>query len=85
MRDGPDQAAHQRRQRQAAANLVAAAEAAMGGIGEMISDGVEGRLVSGAPPDIEGLARACLDYFRDPELRLRHGAAGAGPRRGARR
>ena len=48
---------------------------AMGGIGEMISDGVEGRLVSGAPPDIEGLARACLDYFRDPELRLRHGAA----------
>jgi glycosyltransferase involved in cell wall biosynthesis len=48
---------------------------AMGGIGEMIDDGVEGRLLCGRPPDIAGLAEACLAYFRDPELRRRHGAA----------
>ena len=49
---------------------------AMGGIGEMIRDGVEGRLVQGAPPDIEGLAAACLAYFHDADSRKRHGAAG---------
>ena len=48
---------------------------AMGGIGEMIDDGVEGRLLCGRPPDIAGLAEACLAYFHDPELRRRHGAA----------
>ena len=48
---------------------------AMGGIGEMIDDGVEGRLLCGRPPDIAGLAEACLAYFRDPELRRRHGTA----------
>jgi glycosyltransferase involved in cell wall biosynthesis len=48
---------------------------AMGGIGEMIDDGVEGRLVRGRPPDIEALAAACLDYFHDPETRRRHGVA----------
>ena len=48
---------------------------AMGGIGEMIDDGVEGRLVRGQPPDIEALAEACLSYFFDPEMRRRHGIA----------
>ena len=48
---------------------------AMGGIGEMIDDGVEGRLARGRPPDIEGLAEACLSYFFDPEMRRRHGTA----------
>ena len=48
---------------------------ANGGIAEMFTDGVDGRLVRGAPPDIEGLAAACLDYFRDADARLRHGAA----------
>jgi glycosyltransferase involved in cell wall biosynthesis len=48
---------------------------AMGGIGEMIDDGVEGRLARGQPPDIEALAQACLDYVTDPELRRCHGAA----------
>jgi glycosyltransferase involved in cell wall biosynthesis len=48
---------------------------AMGGIGEMIDDGVEGRLARGQPPDIAVLAEACLDYFFDPEMRRRHGAA----------
>jgi hypothetical protein len=37
----------------------------MGGIGEMIDDSVEGQLVTGAPPDIKGLADACLAYFDD--------------------
>jgi glycosyltransferase involved in cell wall biosynthesis len=53
----------------------AVAAFAMGGISEMIDDGVEGRLVSGKPPDIEGLAEACLAYFHDPKLRAAHGAA----------
>jgi glycosyltransferase involved in cell wall biosynthesis len=48
---------------------------AMGGIGEMIEDGVEGRLARGRPPDIEALAEACLSYFFDPEIRRCHGAA----------
>lgn len=48
---------------------------AMGGIAEMCADGIEGRLCRGKPPDIEGLADACLDYFHQPEMRLAHGAA----------
>lgn len=48
---------------------------ANGGISEMIAGGTEGILVKGRPPDIEGLAEACLAYFRDPALRARHGAA----------
>ncbi len=48
---------------------------AMGGIGEMIDDGIEGRLACGQPPDIDALAEACLSYFHDPEMRRRHGAA----------
>jgi len=47
----------------------------MGGIGEMIADGVEGRLVRGRPPDVAGLAEACLGYFRDAAARQHHGAA----------
>ena len=48
---------------------------AMGGIGEMLEDGVEGRLAGGRPPDIAGLAEACLTYFHDPVMRRAHGAA----------
>jgi len=48
---------------------------AMGGISEMVKDGTEGRLVVGKPPDIEGLATACLDYFYHPEMRRQHAAA----------
>jgi glycosyltransferase involved in cell wall biosynthesis len=48
---------------------------AMGGIVEMIDDGVEGRLARGQPPDIEALAEACLSYFFDPEMRRRRGTA----------
>jgi len=45
----------------------------VGGIGEMIEDGVEGKLVCGRPPDVPGLARACLDYIRDENTRLQNG------------
>ena len=48
---------------------------AMGGIGEMIDDGVEGRLACGRPPEIVALAEACLGYFFDPEMRHLHGSA----------
>lgn len=47
----------------------------VGGIGEMITDGVEGRLLVGRPPDIEALAQACLSYFDDPETWRRRGQA----------
>lgn len=47
----------------------------VGGMGEMIEDGVEGRLLEGHPPDIEALAQACLSYFDTPELWRRRGAA----------
>jgi glycosyltransferase involved in cell wall biosynthesis len=48
---------------------------AMGGIPEMVADGATGFLVSGAPPDLEGLARAFVRYFRDASLRREHGMA----------
>lgn len=48
---------------------------AMGGIGEMIDDGVEGRLACGRPPDVDAIADACLSYFFDPDMRRRHGTA----------
>lgn len=48
----------------------------VGGVSEMLRDGVTGALVSGSPPDVNGLAEVFLRYFRDPELRRRHGAAG---------
>lgn len=41
----------------------------MGGIGEMVEDGVTGLLVRGDPPDIDGLARALKSLIRDPERR----------------
>jgi glycosyltransferase involved in cell wall biosynthesis len=47
----------------------------VGGVSEMIDDGVEGALVAGAPPDVPALAAAMLRAFRDPELRRRQGAA----------
>jgi glycosyltransferase involved in cell wall biosynthesis len=48
----------------------------VGGMGEMITDGVSGRLAPGSPPDVGALAEACLNYFADAALRQRHGAAG---------
>jgi glycosyltransferase involved in cell wall biosynthesis len=47
----------------------------VGGMPEMIDDGVSGRLVPGSPPDIEAMANACLNYMADPAMRRRHGAA----------
>jgi glycosyltransferase involved in cell wall biosynthesis len=47
----------------------------VGGMAEMIDDGVNGRLVPGSPPDIEALANACLNYIADAGMRQRHGAA----------
>ena len=47
----------------------------VGGIGEMIEDGVEGRLLTGRPPDVEALARACLSYFDDADAWRRRGVA----------
>ena len=46
----------------------------VGGMAEMIDDGVSGRLVPGSPPDIEALAKACLNYIADAGMRRRHGA-----------
>ncbi len=48
----------------------------VGGMGEMIEDGVSGRLAPGSPPDIAALAEACRNYFFDAGLRRRDGAAG---------
>jgi glycosyltransferase involved in cell wall biosynthesis len=45
----------------------------VGGIGEMVSSGENGMLVSS--PDVDALARACAKYANDPELRKRHGLA----------
>ena len=51
---------------------------AVGGIGEMITDGVEGRLLNGYPPDIGGMADACLNAMADPAAwRVRGTAARA--------
>jgi glycosyltransferase involved in cell wall biosynthesis len=48
----------------------------VGGVGEMLKDGVTGTLVRGSPPDVDGLAREMLRYLRDPALRDAHGQAG---------
>ena len=48
----------------------------VGGVGEMVEDGVTGTLVRGPTPDAPGLAAAMLRYARDPALRARHGALG---------
>jgi glycosyltransferase involved in cell wall biosynthesis len=47
----------------------------VGGIGEMLDEGVEGTLVRGTPPDVPGLAAAMLRCFREPEHRRQQGAA----------
>jgi glycosyltransferase involved in cell wall biosynthesis len=47
----------------------------VGGIGEMLDDGVEGALVPGTPPDVPALAAAMLRCFREPERRRAQGAA----------
>jgi glycosyltransferase involved in cell wall biosynthesis len=47
----------------------------VGGIPEMIEDGVTGALVRGSPPDLEGLANAFVRYAGDAGLRRRHGDA----------
>lgn len=47
-----------------------------GGVPEMVVDGVTGALVSGNPPDCEGLAEQMLRYARDPQLCRDHGRAG---------
>lgn len=47
---------------------------AVGGVPEIVRDGIEGRLVP--PGDPEALAGALLELLRDPELRERMGAAG---------
>jgi glycosyltransferase involved in cell wall biosynthesis len=49
---------------------------AVGGIAEMLDDGVEGALVPGAPPDVAGLAASLLRCFREPERRRQQGGAG---------
>lgn len=46
----------------------------VGGIGEMVTDGVTGALVPS--PDVDAMAKACAAYVGDPELRKKHGAAG---------
>ena len=47
----------------------------VGGIPEMIEDGVTGTLVRGSPPDVDGLAAAFCRYASDAGLRQRHGDA----------
>ena len=47
----------------------------VGGISEMLDDGVEGAVVRGTPPDVEGLAAAMLRCFREPKRRREQGAA----------
>jgi glycosyltransferase involved in cell wall biosynthesis len=47
----------------------------VGGVSEMMNDGVEGALVPGTPADVPALASAMLRAFRDPELRRRQSAA----------
>lgn len=48
----------------------------VGGIPEMVDDGVTGLLADGRPPDVDQLARHMLTYVRSPALRASHGAAG---------
>ena len=48
--------------------------AAASGTTSLVQDGVTGRLSE--PGDIDAMAEELADYQRNPELRLRHGAAG---------
>jgi glycosyltransferase involved in cell wall biosynthesis len=45
----------------------------VGGMGEMVKDGVSGALLPGRPADVNALAEAIVRYVRDPELRAAHG------------
>jgi glycosyltransferase involved in cell wall biosynthesis len=45
----------------------------VGGIGEMVTDGLTGALVAGS--DIDALARSLTTYANDPSRRERHGKA----------
>jgi glycosyltransferase involved in cell wall biosynthesis len=47
----------------------------VGGVGEMLTDGVTGTLVRASPPDVDALGRAIVRYLRDPGLRAREGEA----------
>lgn len=47
----------------------------VGGMPEMVTDGVEGRLLAGHPPDVAGLADACLSRLADPTLWQQRGVA----------
>jgi glycosyltransferase involved in cell wall biosynthesis len=47
----------------------------VGGVGEMIQDGVNGTLVRSSPPDVNGLASQFVRYLRQPELRARQGSS----------
>jgi|GEM_PF-341509 len=47
----------------------------VGGVAEMLDGGSCGALLRGDPPDVEGLAREMVRYFRDPGLRARQGAS----------
>ena len=46
----------------------------VGANGELVEDGVTGRLVP--PADSDALARAMVDYFKDPMMARQHGRAG---------
>jgi glycosyltransferase involved in cell wall biosynthesis len=47
----------------------------VGGVAEMLEQGVCGALVRGSPPDVPGLAAEMLRYARDAALRARNGGA----------
>jgi glycosyltransferase involved in cell wall biosynthesis len=47
----------------------------VGGVRELIDDGVTGALVASSPPDVGELAARMLHYQRHPDLRARQGAA----------
>ena len=48
----------------------------VGGVGEMLENGVTGTLIQGAPPDVAALGDAFFQYFHDAERRAREGRAG---------
>jgi len=47
----------------------------VGGVGEMVVNGVTGTLVRGSPPDVDGLAAEMVRYLRHAELRAQQGSA----------